>query len=95
MIAQDTGSAIVGPARADLYFGAGDEAGLVAGRVRQPGQFAMLLPRDLDPVAAGAHMPLPRERPASGAPAGSRHHPEPASVSVRLEHGHSSRRLVR
>jgi membrane-bound lytic murein transglycosylase A len=98
MIAQDTGSAIVGPARADLYFGAGDEAGLVAGRVRQPGQFAMLLPRDLDPVAAGAHMPLPRERPASGAPAAptsSRHHPEPASVSVRLVHGHSSRRLVR
>ena len=27
MVAQDTGSAIVGPARADLYFGAGDEAG--------------------------------------------------------------------
>ena len=32
MIAQDTGSAIVGPARADLYFGAGLEAGKVAGR---------------------------------------------------------------
>ena len=32
MIAQDTGSAIVGPARADLYFGAGVEAGKVAGR---------------------------------------------------------------
>jgi len=27
MIAQDTGSAIVGPARADLYFGAGVDAG--------------------------------------------------------------------
>ena len=27
MIAQDTGSAIVGPARADIYFGAGEEAG--------------------------------------------------------------------
>ena len=26
MIAQDTGGAIVGPARADIYFGAGDEA---------------------------------------------------------------------
>jgi membrane-bound lytic murein transglycosylase A len=69
MIAQDTGSAIVGPARADLYFGAGQEAGQVAGRVRQAGQFAMLLPRDLDPVAAGAHMPLPRERPAPPPPA--------------------------
>jgi membrane-bound lytic murein transglycosylase A len=63
MIAQDTGSAIVGPARADIYFGAGDDAGRVAGRVRQPGKFAMLIPRELDPVAAGAHVPLPPERP--------------------------------
>ncbi len=30
MIAQDTGGAIVGPARADLYFGAGDEAASIA-----------------------------------------------------------------
>jgi membrane-bound lytic murein transglycosylase A len=59
MIAQDTGSAIVGPARADLFFGAGDEAGQVAGRIRQAGRFAMLLPREIDPVAAGANMPLP------------------------------------
>jgi peptidoglycan lytic transglycosylase A len=63
MIAQDTGSAIVGPARADLYFGAGEKAGEIAGRIRQAGRFAMLLPRELDPVAAGAGMPLPRERP--------------------------------
>jgi len=63
MIGQDTGSAIVGPARADIYFGAGDEAGRVAGRVRHPGRFAMLVPREIDPVAAGAHMPLPPVRP--------------------------------
>jgi membrane-bound lytic murein transglycosylase A len=63
MIAQDTGSAIVGPARADLYFGAGDEAGQAAGRVRQAGRFAMLLPRELDPVAAGSGVPLPLPRP--------------------------------
>src|SRR5947208_2061828 len=37
MIAQDTGSAIVGPARADLFFGAGDDAGRVAGRIKQMG----------------------------------------------------------
>ena len=67
MIAQDTGSAIVGPARADLYFGAGDEAGQVAGRIRQPGRFAMLLPRELDPAAAGARMPLPPVKPAPAA----------------------------
>jgi membrane-bound lytic murein transglycosylase A len=71
MIAQDTGSAIVGPARADLYFGAGDEAGQVAGRIRQPGRFAILLPRELDPSAAGAKTPLPPVKPlpaAAGAP---------------------------
>jgi membrane-bound lytic murein transglycosylase A len=63
MIAQDTGSAIVGPARADLYFGAGEDAGRIAGRIRHAGQFAMLVPRDIDPVAAGARMPLPQARP--------------------------------
>jgi len=63
MIAQDTGSAIVGPARADIYFGAGDTAGKFAGRVRHPGVFAVLIPRALDPAVAGAAMPLPLPRP--------------------------------
>ncbi|WP_244644557.1 murein transglycosylase A [Azorhizobium oxalatiphilum] len=45
MIAQDTGSAIVGPARADLFFGAGDEAGRIAGRIRDSGDFFLLVPR--------------------------------------------------
>ena len=65
MFAQDTGSAIVGPARADIYFGAGDEAARIAGRIRNPGQFVMLLPRELDPVDAGRNVPLPPERPRS------------------------------
>jgi membrane-bound lytic murein transglycosylase A len=63
MIAQDTGSAIVGPARADIYFGAGDEAARIAGRIKHSGDFVMLLPRELDPVEAGRDMPLPPERP--------------------------------
>jgi membrane-bound lytic murein transglycosylase A len=63
LIAQDTGSAIVGPARADIYFGAGDEAGRIAGRIKQRGRFTMLLPRELDLVEAGKEMPLPAERP--------------------------------
>jgi membrane-bound lytic murein transglycosylase A len=63
MIAQDTGSAIVGPARADLYWGAGDNAGRIAGRIRHPGNFVMLIPRDLDMVDAGRHMPLPPAKP--------------------------------
>src|SRR5262245_14350140 len=63
MIAQDTGSAIVGPARADLYWGAGDDAGRIAGRIRHSGRFVMLLPRELDMVAAGTQMPLPVPKP--------------------------------
>ena len=64
MIAQDTGSAIVGPARADLYFGAGAEAGKVAGRLRHNARFVMLVPKSLDPVARGRKMPVPDERPS-------------------------------
>ena len=62
VFAQDTGSAIVGPARADIYFGAGDEAARIAGRIKNPGDFVMLLPRELDPVEAARDMPLPPER---------------------------------
>jgi membrane-bound lytic murein transglycosylase A len=36
MIAQDTGSAIIGPARGDLFFGAGDEAGAPRGQLGMP-----------------------------------------------------------
>jgi peptidoglycan lytic transglycosylase A len=63
MIAQDTGSAIVGPARADLYWGAGDDAGRIANRIRHPGRFVMLLPRVIDMTEAGRHMPLPVPKP--------------------------------
>lgn len=47
MIAQDTGSAIVGPARGDLFAGCGDAAGEIAGVVRHPARFFALLPRGL------------------------------------------------
>jgi len=63
MIAQDTGSAIVGPARADLYWGSGDDAGRIASRIRHHGRFVMLLPRELDMIEAGRHVPLPLPRP--------------------------------
>lgn len=65
MVAQDTGSAIVGPARADLYFGAGAEAGAVAGRMRHPIRFVMLMPKSLDPLARGRTLPLPEPRPSA------------------------------
>jgi membrane-bound lytic murein transglycosylase A len=44
MIAQDTGSAIVGPKRADIYVGSGDEAGRIAGGFRHQGEMVVLLP---------------------------------------------------
>jgi membrane-bound lytic murein transglycosylase A len=46
MIAMDTGTAIVGPARADIYWGVGDAAAEVAGRVKQRGTFYLLVPRE-------------------------------------------------
>jgi membrane-bound lytic murein transglycosylase A len=65
MVAQDTGSAITGPARADIYYGAGAEAGRVSGRFRHNMRFAMLVPRSLDPVGRGRNMPLPDPRPSA------------------------------
>lgn len=47
MIAQDTGSAILGPARGDLFAGSGDAAGEIAGVVRNAADFYALLPRPL------------------------------------------------
>jgi membrane-bound lytic murein transglycosylase A len=44
MIAQDTGSAIKGAQRADVFFGTGDEAGRKAGRLRDPGRMMVLMP---------------------------------------------------
>ena len=64
MVAQDTGSAIVGPARADIYFGAGADAGRVSGRLRNNARFIILVPKSLDPVARGRKMPVPDPRPS-------------------------------
>lgn len=65
MIAQDTGSAILGPARADIYFGFGNDVGSIAGRVKQFGRFVMLVPREVTLVGSGAlarEVPLPKPR---------------------------------
>jgi membrane-bound lytic murein transglycosylase A len=47
MIAQDTGSAIRGVARGDIFFGSGEAAGGPAGRMQAPGDLVVLLPRPL------------------------------------------------
>jgi membrane-bound lytic murein transglycosylase A len=63
MVAQDTGGAILGPARADIYWGAGVEAGVISGRFKQPGRFVMLFPNAVDPFATMRDVPLPLPRP--------------------------------
>ena len=45
MIGQDTGSAILGPARLDLFMGSGDQAGALAGNIRHRAGLYILLPR--------------------------------------------------
>lgn len=45
-IAQDTGSAILGPARLDLFVGTGAPAGHRAGLIRDPVDFTVLWPRE-------------------------------------------------
>jgi membrane-bound lytic murein transglycosylase A len=49
LLAQDTGSAIKGAVRADFFWGFGDEAGQIAGRMRQSGRMWVLYPRGFEP----------------------------------------------
>jgi membrane-bound lytic murein transglycosylase A len=44
MMAQDTGGAIKGAQRADVFFGTGDKAGRAAGRLRDSGRMMVLMP---------------------------------------------------
>jgi len=46
VMAQDTGSAIRGGVRADFFWGFGDAAGELAGRMKQRGRLWVLLPKD-------------------------------------------------
>jgi membrane-bound lytic murein transglycosylase A len=47
MIAQDTGSAIKGAQRGDIFYGTGKDAGLAAGAVKESGRMVVLLPLNL------------------------------------------------
>jgi len=44
---QDTGGAIRGPGRLDLFFGSGPQAGELAGRMKNPGKLYFFFPREL------------------------------------------------
>jgi membrane-bound lytic murein transglycosylase A len=49
VVAQDTGGAIRGPVRGDVYWGAGKRAEEIAGRMAHKGRLSVFLPK---PVAA-------------------------------------------
>lgn len=49
MIAQDTGSAIRGPERGDIFWGSGGDAGALAGSTRHGARFTILLPKGATP----------------------------------------------
>jgi membrane-bound lytic murein transglycosylase A len=50
MVAQDTGGAIRGPVRGDVFWGHGDEAELRAGKMKSPGRYHLLIPRTVTPI---------------------------------------------
>lgn len=53
MVAQDTGTAIKGAQRADIFYGSGPAAGDEAGRIKDSGRMVVLLPLDLAFAQAG------------------------------------------
>lgn len=63
VVSQDTGGAIKGPVRGDLYFGTGPQAGSAADTVNAPGRLWVLLPRA---VAARIRMQNAAQASTSG-----------------------------
>nr|WP_245443039.1 MltA domain-containing protein [Methylobacterium terrae] len=59
VVALDTGSAILGPARGDLYLGTGARAGAVAGLLRDSARFVVLLPKVVPPSQGAAPVVAP------------------------------------
>jgi membrane-bound lytic murein transglycosylase A len=49
LVAQDTGGAIRGPVRGDVFYGFGPEAESVAGRMKHRGKLWVMLPKELTP----------------------------------------------
>jgi membrane-bound lytic murein transglycosylase A len=62
VVAQDSGGAIKGPVRADLFLGPGQEAEQVAGRMKQPLRLWLLWPKDA-PAPPGESPPPPAAQP--------------------------------
>lgn len=57
MVAQDTGGAITGPVRGDVFWGFGEEAESRAGTMRARGSYYLLLPKSIAPPRLAATSP--------------------------------------
>jgi membrane-bound lytic murein transglycosylase A len=58
VVSQDTGGAVKGPVRGDLFWGSGDAAAAAAGSMNARGHYYLLLPRTIATAAirsADAH----------------------------------------
>lgn len=55
MVAQDTGGAIRGPVRGDVFWGHGADAAERAGRMRSSGRYWLLLPREVGAARLAGH----------------------------------------
>ncbi|MFO0326058.1 MAG: MltA domain-containing protein [Burkholderiales bacterium] len=72
MVAQDTGGAIAGAVRVDFFWGFGDAAGEIAGRMKQRGEKWVLLPIGYDPNTPVAITPVtPAAAPSTTVPGNS------------------------
>jgi len=65
VVSQDTGGAIIGTVRADVFWGAGDEAEQRAGLMREMGRLWLLWPAEAGPPAIA----IPVAAPAAAVPA--------------------------
>ena len=59
VLAQDTGGAIKGAVRADVFFGQGERAEQLAGDMKQPGRMYVLRPKPLAPATVLSRSPRP------------------------------------
>ncbi|MEB2352683.1 MAG: MltA domain-containing protein [Burkholderiaceae bacterium] len=66
VLSQDRGAAITGAVRADLFWGAGDAAGQLAGRTKQPLRMWLLWPKGLAKPVIDPSINPSSNRPASG-----------------------------
>jgi hypothetical protein len=57
----------------------------VAGRIKEQGRFAMLVPRGLDPVEAGKLLPLPPPKPPAEAAVADKGHTGKLSDALKGE----------